>query len=248
MIKLLKKGFSLAELLIVIAIIAIVTAMSFTIAKKGIQDAYNLFFYTGYNGIFSALGDAVDYGYHITGTGLDTCDFIKHVVKVLSGTEESTADGSIKFKTPNGIKYTISYVGSYTYNSETADYYKIVMEVPHQKMSSSASEAKVTFYYFTKLNNGMLIPDATSTVDNLINLQVRRDLLPFYIDNGTVGRVIEYEEGQYSYEKPAFYDFKTAYCKIYGSLTLNSTTFVDCTGISKNAKGIIRPISPKKIF
>ena len=247
MIKLIKKGFSLAELLIVMAIIAIVTAMSFTIAKKGIQDAYNLFLYTGYQGMYDAIGDAVDYGYQITNTGVNTCDFTKHIVKILSGTEESSSSTSIKFAVPNGIKYTLSYAGAYTYNSEQGYYYKIVMEVPHQKKSSSDSGAKITFYYFPTYNNGILIPDSVSSADNLINLQSRRDLLPFYVDDGTVGRVIEYSGG-YGYEKPAFYDFKNAYCKAYGTLTLASKTFVNCSGIAQSTKGVVKPVNPRKIF
>ena len=46
----------------------------------------------------------------------------------------------------------------------------------------------------------------------------------------------------------AFYDFKNAYCKAYGTLTLASKTFVNCSGIAQSTKGVVKPVNPRKIF
>ena len=247
MIKIFKQGFSLAELLIVMAIIAIVTAMSFTIAKKGIKNAYNLFFYTGYNGIYEAIGDAIDYGYDITDGELESNDFIKHIVKILSA-EQTDDNSAVKITAPNGISYTIAYDSAYTYEGTSGSIYKIVMQIPYQKESETASPL-VTLYYFTNLFNGILAPEAEINSNNNINLQSRKDLLPFYIDNGSVGRAIEVSDGVYKYEKTTYYSFRQAYCSLYGTMTFNSKTYVNCSGSSSGSqKGLLKAISPQKIF
>ena len=38
-----KSGFSLAEMLIALAIIAVISTMAFTISKKGTERAYNMY-------------------------------------------------------------------------------------------------------------------------------------------------------------------------------------------------------------
>ncbi len=48
-----KPAFSLAELLIAMGIIAVVATMGVSISKKGVERAYNQYFYTGYNGLYS---------------------------------------------------------------------------------------------------------------------------------------------------------------------------------------------------
>lgn len=53
-----KKGFSLAELLLCIAIIGVVSAMGMTITKHSSDKAYNLYYYTGYINLYNAIADA----------------------------------------------------------------------------------------------------------------------------------------------------------------------------------------------
>ena len=57
-----KKGFSLSELLIVLAIIGLIAMFGTKIAQKGVENSYKLFFYTGYYGIQAAMSEAnLDY-------------------------------------------------------------------------------------------------------------------------------------------------------------------------------------------
>ncbi len=246
MIKNLKKAFSLAELLIVMAIIAIITAMSFTIAKKGIKNAYNLFFYTGYNGLYEAIGDAIDYGYAPDSSTITNCDFTEHIVKILSA-EKTTSGNSVQIAAPNGITYTMSYLTNYVEEEESGPIYKIIMKIPYQK-TSDTSETKVTLFYLPNLNNGILIPAPKVTSDNNVDLQNRQDLLPFYIDDGNVGRAIETGVDQYSYTKPTYTSFKQAFCKINGTLTLEGETYVNCSGVASGSKGLLRVANPQKVF
>ena len=53
--KIVKNAFSIAEILISLTIVSIVASMGFSIAKKGIADAYQGYFYTGYVGLDTAL-------------------------------------------------------------------------------------------------------------------------------------------------------------------------------------------------
>ena len=48
MIKKLNKGFSIAELLIVMAIISIIAFMGINIGRKNIEKSYNYYFYNTY--------------------------------------------------------------------------------------------------------------------------------------------------------------------------------------------------------
>ena len=54
-----KSGFSLAEVLIALAIISVIATMGFSIAKKGIANAYQGYYYAGYQGMDSAIKIAV---------------------------------------------------------------------------------------------------------------------------------------------------------------------------------------------
>ena len=50
-----KQGFTLAELLLCLIILGIVTALGMTITKRTTAHAYNLFFYTGYSNLYDAI-------------------------------------------------------------------------------------------------------------------------------------------------------------------------------------------------
>ena len=56
--KFLEKGFSLSEILIALAIISVIATMGFSIAQKGIANAYQGYYYTGYLGMNTALNIA----------------------------------------------------------------------------------------------------------------------------------------------------------------------------------------------
>ena len=58
MMKKIKTGFSLAELLIGLVIAAIIATMGMSIAKKGIENSYDAYIYTGYKGITDAITEA----------------------------------------------------------------------------------------------------------------------------------------------------------------------------------------------
>lgn len=52
------RGFTLAELLLCIGVIGIVSAMGMTVAKIGTDRAYNLYYYGAYENLYNAIADA----------------------------------------------------------------------------------------------------------------------------------------------------------------------------------------------
>ena len=52
------RGFTLAELLLCVGIIGIVSAMGMTVAKIGTDKAYNSYYYAGYINLYNAIADA----------------------------------------------------------------------------------------------------------------------------------------------------------------------------------------------
>ena len=111
-----KKGFSLAEILIALAIVAIIAIFGFKIAEKGLERAYDMFYFTGYDGltktmfqIYNRSSDILDE----TGEDLGNSEFLAQVQEFLDGaknTEESQVNnqapfGRYTFTTPNKITY-----------------------------------------------------------------------------------------------------------------------------------------------
>ena len=117
--KKIKFGFSLAEVLVALAIISVIATMGFSIAKKGIADAYQGYYYSGYLGLDSALKIAKKEIYDEiypnkpnTATELQK-NFIEHLVMTLNLKEvddEDSTDQCTTYRAPNSIKYTVFFV------------------------------------------------------------------------------------------------------------------------------------------
>lgn len=340
--KKLKKGFSLAELLIALGIVAVIATMGFTISKQGIENAYNQYFYTGYKGIYDAITAASNDGlkvipdraycgtislslesgssgsillcpgesytfYNVISNGyrMQTNhvfirkDFFSYINNLLRSKTSYMATGNyinvenIKitggtrgtFTAPNNIDYILSMSPDPTAvigaPSAEVDYTKtvvkettpktivytnngplypsavfITMTVPYVK----GKIGKACLLYLPEANDGMLIPLSSSFAADAVDLQNRKDLLPFYIDDGESGRVFINEDGTTSYQKRKFYSFREAYCKQNNNQNLSikvsantTVNVVSCDGIAppgpdENITGIIRVENPKKVF
>lgn len=217
-----KKGFSLAELLIVVAIISVIATMGFTISSKGIDKAFGLYAYNGYQSIGQAMGE-------ITSTNTDQIE--TDLCGIFNGAskDNTTIAGQTVVKTTNGIRYNII--------ARDANSYFIDMYLPARKKKTDALPFNVTrLVYIPDSDYGVIIP---IDVSGGYNLSTRKDLLPFYVDDGEVGRVIM---GEY---KPRTYtDFRTAFCSVHGAVS----GLVDCTGLAtKNKIGAIVVTNPQRI-
>ena len=267
-----KSGFSLAEMLIALAIIAVISTMAFTISKKGTERAYNMYYYTGYTGITEAIAEAQNAGQILSNSDPINSDFIKYVAKLLTvnvNTDTSIEDNgsSYNINARNGIKYSFKrgYVpytptdedGNST--GETQYLYQIDMTVPAVRQKKG-DNATVALYYYPQ-QYGLLIPKA---VDEAyippVDLQNRTDLLPFYFYNAKTGIRVEFSTNKVSdlsdsnvYEKTEYKSFKEIFCAKYGSATFDQLNLVSGCNSSqaeqnKAKRSVIRLANPRKIF
>ena len=259
------KGFSLAELLIAMAIIAIIATLGVSISKQGIENAYNAYWYTGYRGLYDSLSEITYEGksiINVTNAPLPIVslnqNFISDMADLLNiqrANRQMPAriQDSASMTAPNGIMYTIQPSPDRLRDAD-GNFHNIVyihMQVPQAKRNPINT---THFIYAPTLNSGMLIPYTPD--NNSMDLQNRKDLLPFYVDDGISGKVIVSLNGTRSFQRRSFYSYREAYCRRYGSnldtrsilAALGDTTRIDCTGFNKDLDGILKPENPKKVF
>ncbi len=214
-----KYGFTMAELLLSIAIIGVVSAMGMTIAKHSSEKAYNLFYYNGYINLYNAIADA-------KAESKDTkTDIMQHVNELLN-------------KDPAAEE--INNVGD-------TKYFRIDMTVPQAKTRSNDGHATIGLLYINDEVNSLLVPLVPNNA-NVPNLQNRRDLLPTYIDDGLSGRTKKVGNS-YEYTSQVYYSYREAYCRLYRnqSLTVDGVTVINCAGIplDNNARGFLKVADPR---
>lgn len=220
-----KSAFTLAELLLCLAIIGIVSAMGMVITKHSAERAYNLFFYNGYINLYNSIADIIN-----TGETINISDLNDR----LGTTKDVPADNIIK--TVNGITYAIN--GN-----------DIIMTVPQQKTRNNNGRATVRFRY-VEMDNGYLIP---LTAGSSVNLQDRRDLLPAYIDDGVVGRMkrTSFNGNTYRMSNIRYYTYREALCNVRNgnSITDSGATILSCIGVAIPAArpvGVLKIADPRK--
>jgi prepilin-type N-terminal cleavage/methylation domain-containing protein len=241
MIKNLKDAFSLAELLITLAIIAIIATMGYTISKTGIDNAYNAYLYNGYVSLSNAIAEASYNGKHATATAGD--EFDQYLLSLFSGTIVESSN-TYKFKTTNNVQYELERAGqiSNSGTGNTKPLIKITMTYPQ----ANNQTASLTMYYSEFLIHGALVPtDPYQTISD-------KTLLAFYLDDGKAGRIING-----TYHKRTFYSAKEAFCQAYAPLRVtmsdgNTKTILACNGnnipnTATEPNSVVVPINPKKI-
>ncbi len=256
-----KKGFSLAEVLIAVTIAAIIATMGFTIARKGIERAYNIYIYTGYYALTTALSDAEDgLGYTIRDCVLNNnlhnvnaCNFSKRFVDVLSGRHVSNTLGSLDFDTPNGTNFHIEPIGNVTPKINDEDKpenrYRIIMRVPSVKTRNSSVKTVCMVYVEnlqidTNYTENFLLPyqiitdnsacnNSVPAINDDTNIQVRKDLLAFYFEDGKRGRVLKNETtNQDEYNARIFRSAQEAMCiKFSAGIPNIISSYLNCNGL-----------------
>lgn len=182
-----KRGFSLAELLIALAIISIIATMGLTIGKKSVAKAYENYIYEGYKAFYDAIchTKALEIPeVNDTEDGINPA-FITELKNIFSDYEAGNT-----INTVNGIKYSIIYNGQSSASRPDGDpprlehIITIKMSIPYVRRKNS-NTADICLALLSDEIPSILIPYSDGpnckTSEEFSNIQVRKDLLSFYI-------------------------------------------------------------------
>lgn len=252
-----KKGFSLAEVLIAIAIISVIATLGFTAAKKSIENSYNLYIYTAYKGLVDIITDAGVNGLSL-GADLDSLASqrcFEHMAEALNG-EYTRVIGRHTITAPNEVSYEFVEMGFPA--AATFRFHRINMTVPYKKFTNNNGDIfnQLLFrldYYYQPVEFTAIIPFGVEVRGSGIDLINRRDILPFYIDDGQVGRIING-----FYRQKTYYSYREAHCRtLFQGVEFNNgdkfpNQAWNCDGIAQadrnSVVGSIRVENPKKAF
>ena len=260
----LKRAFSLIEVLLVMGIIAVVTAMGFSISKNNMEKAYNIYWYTGYDALFRATEDANEHGFDSNSPNINI--YADHLAKLMKAGSHEQCQTNLSapgltlgnpmcrtFTAPNGIKYEIqTSLAPGNFGGE--DFlYIIDMTIPALRNRRNLAN-KTRFFYrindegfnnsldYFPIQDGYIYPVAVNN-NNYFNLMDRVDLLPFYLSDGN------------STNTKTFYSFREAFCKVYGEFdSLPNLLDIKCNNIPGTnpnpdfENNTIHYINPRKAF
>lgn len=257
-----KCAFTLAEVLLTLGIIAIVTTMGMTISKKGAEQAYNNYYFTGYINLYNAIADLIEYGNDwydtngkitVNGADITVPSAIKSINDTL-GTENSFATETSSV----GDKwYIITAANGITYSINTTDKIRFIMSVPAIKKRSTGDSINVAMIYqecdraFCGEPQDLLIPVEPNaahlqnywrnySAGQFVNMADRIDLLAAFIDDGLVGRAIkeiEHNGESTNFEPIKYMTYHQAVCAMYKNEHSGSTDNIQYTlgGTNVNA-------------
>ena len=248
-----KKGFSLAEVLIAMGIISVIATIGFTIGRRGVESAYNQYIYTGYKGMSMAIANAVNEGFNINNMASAATDntpandFVKSIARTLSVdyTDIQWVSNTPTFTVANGTIFTI------TCDNTTNNNCTVKMDVPTKKTRRGSTETICLDYLPNKPYGGVLLPvqNGVSCASTIPNIGSRKDLLPFFIDDGIAGRVIPKGNNTFGFQKRQYYSIQEALCHAYtGSFTGSlGSSIANCTGRQGDIQGAIKAADPRKV-
>lgn len=119
----------------------------------------------------------------------------------------------------------------------------ITMTIPQRKTRTNNGIATVRFVYVDN-DNGYLIPIAEGSD---VNLQLRRDLLPAYIDDGKVGRNNAINRADFNYDRIVYGSYRDAFCTIRNANGIGN--LITCDGANVNLpprEGVLKIADPRK--
>ena len=247
----LKKGFTIAELLLCIAIIGVVSAMGMTLTKYNVEKAYRSYWQTVFNNLYAALAQIpYDLDEFTQQNIIKTCNYAFKDINDYNSEESNQND----ITASNGVSYHIDI------EDGNDDIIPIIMTVPCPKTRQNENGTAKTRLWFVNAGGGILMP-ARPKDANEVDLR-NSELLKFYIDDGTVGRHFEGQKINGS-ENLATRTYSKTFC--YSQTTQESLenlnnldldnwkSLIDsedvggnsCNGINANKVGYIKPVTPK---
>lgn len=239
-----KQAFTIAELLLCIAIIGVISAMGMTLTRYNVEKAYRSYWQTGYNSLLSIITQSYNDLNEINSANIiKTCN---NILRDIPYDPDSVELNRNLIVASNGITYNIG--------ADETTYVPITMTVPSPKTRKNPNGVSQTRLAYIKINDndGILIPLAPED-DTQIDLR-NSELLKFYIDDGLTGRrvfntgeLVTSDDGK----KPIISrTFSDAFChssemqKEENKTNINQFFNPNCDGITKEA-GVIKPMKPR---
>ena len=255
-----KNGFSLAEVLVALGIISIIATAVFSITKRGIEKAYDYYVYTGYKAISDAFALARNDGTNLiysSGTN-NSANFGNFIKEILNGEDipQVSSNDVFRFKTNNGISYNMYVVGD---SEHTGTIFEIKMQIPSNKWvdnNGNIQTKKTACFRYAESDEliDIIVPYESSLLceSSYGNLATRKDLLPFYLDDGRVGRTIP-NGTTVSYEKRKSLSFSEIVPNLYNTGRPEENELINlginCPyGNPTRNNGAIRLANPRKVF
>lgn len=200
----LRNAFSLAEILVVVAILSVIAIFGFKIAGDGIDRAYNDYIYTGYEGLNVAIKAAEEAAEEAGVNGVDV-NFNTYIANIFNG---SYIDDGRIIRASNGINYI--YHGQLLFPNPIFFYQ---MQTPKRRANDGSFNNTCLAYYPDGDYNLLLPVGTTGDCTTDLDIQQRPDLLLFYFDDGIAGRTINGE-----YHPIRYYTVRDAVCSKYGAI------------------------------
>ena len=237
------RAFTLAEVILVLAIVGIISVMGITTMNMQTERAYNIYYRTGYIALYDAFSDAVANEYFSCDEIVNHAEFLFAEQNAINEPEPANlviddipedipAVANIPPNRTIEAKNNISY--SFGYNNEPyCQYINVTMSVPAKKTRANRDgRAEVNMTYYPHTLGGLLVPDMGSKLN-------RREVLPCYIDDGIVGRVYinNGAKTRYTQEDIVYSSYQDAFCS--GSLYRNSN-IIPCAGAGAGTPGVIK--------
>ena len=185
-----KKGFSLAELLIVLAIIGVLTALCIAAGQKSLQNAYNLHYYRSLNAVTQAFEDYIYTKGHET---MPDANGVVRGVNPLGGNGFCPYFSSLVDTNVLG-KHAKMSVACKTYD---VNFNRIDITIPKVKSSADPSTTATysVLYHTGYITSGDYKSSSHAPfwmvlgTDAALYMIDNPRILPVYVDTGSAGKV-----------------------------------------------------------
>lgn len=259
--KIIKSGFSLAELLVSLAIISVIAIMGTNIAKRGIDNAANMYFYNAFSALDAAVNDAWSADIKLDGSNNLQSDensaFFNRIANTLDIEEANRVfdNGRLTLTARNNVSFRFS-AGSQYQDNNGNDFrvYDITITIPRK--SNNQARCRLLADSDHQVH---LFPTEVTAADiagGVVDMLGRIDLLPTAVSDGVRGKIRYNVDTQTTapFQPLVYTNYRDAYCQIYPSVAINGLNYINCNNMNNRARAQTEPNStlvignPRKVL
>ena len=210
--KKMKRGFTLAEVILCVGIIGIVTALGLKVTQDATQRAYNKYIETGYENLYYVLKENKGLIKDIKRRD-EQKTYIEQTLRNYFDPQGHNGSDNTNIHANNGIVFTVEDGAEESAGSRQMKVHPISMTFPYTRGRGNGTRHTCFLYFPTKGGYGSLVPATSKNQDNMpdeikkackfddgsyVDVQENAALLPFALDNSKMS-------------------YRTAYCQRNGS-------------------------------